>query len=657
MSAQILRHRSLSHRLPEGRLYAIFIAILAGVVLLLALALGEVYRQAERRAEVDASNLTAIIAEHLSGTLSRVHAGLEHLASTLPPEAFVAGNDERLRSTVERQLVLQAAHFPEILGYRAIDALGQVRYYSERGRPWFQVGDRDYFLALRDDPSLPLYIGQAVVGRSNGQLVLTVAVPVRDAKGDFRGIVTAPLNLDRLQAMFAVARLGEDGVLALWRTDTDHLVLRQPPLSREFKLSPSDGSVRRRPVLQRIQAGEQSGYFSDRSPFDGIERRYAFRRLDDYPFYIVAGIAAEDYLANWRMLVAAVGLFVLLLALALLRLLRLEREEVTAKTRLTESEARYRLLTDNSHDVIWTLDIASRRLTYVSPSVSALRGYTPEEALAQTLEQWLTAASASHLNGMIERHLKRIAAGDNTARVVTCELEQLCRDGSAVPTEVVVSNLFDAEGVPRQMLGISRDIRERKEAEQALQERNRQLQWRLDEITRLQAALREQAVRDSLTGLYNRRYLDGILEREVSRARREGSPLSLVMLDIDHFKPVNDTYGHPAGDEVLRLLAATLQADIRTEDTACRYGGEEFLILLPNMPLAAAVERAEGWRRAVAALTVDYGGLAIHFTISLGVAAYPEHGQTPGDLIRCADQALYRAKAAGRNRTLVYAAD
>jgi PleD family two-component response regulator len=150
---------------------------------------------------------------------------------------------------------------------------------------------------------------------------------------------------------------------------------------------------------------------------------------------------------------------------------------------------------------------------------------------------------------------------------------------------VVASYLLDEDGVARSILGITRNVSERKAAESALKS-NRQLHARIEEIGRLQVALQELAVRDSLTGLYNRRYLDETLEREVSRARREGIPLSLVMLDIDYFKRVNDTYGHQVGDEVLRTLAATLSADIRAEDVACRYGGEEFLILLPNMPLA-----------------------------------------------------------------------
>ena len=223
-------------------------------------------------------------------------------------------------------------------------------------------------------------------------------------------------------------------------------------------------------------------------------------------------------------------------------------------------------------------------------------------------------------------------------------------------TEVVSSYLLDADGVPRTILGIARDIGARKQAEQVLRDTNQRLQVQIEEIERLQSALQELAVRDGLTGLYNRRYLDETLEREVSRARRDGHPLSLVMLDIDYFKRVNDTYGHQFGDEVLKALAVALSHDVRAEDVACRFGGEEFLILLPNMPLDAARVRAEAWRRSVEALSIVHGEFAVHFTISLGVAAYPEHGKTPDDLTRCADQALYRAKHEGRNQVSVFSA-
>lgn len=195
-------------------------------------------------------------------------------------------------------------------------------------------------------------------------------------------------------------------------------------------------------------------------------------------------------------------------------------------------------------------------------------------------------------------------------------------------------------------------LRNRKlqETRAALRQNEQALHQKIAEIDALQAQLHEQANRDPLTGLYNRRYLDGTLERELARCKREGHPLSLMLLDIDHFKSINDTYGHQAGDEVLRRLADLLAHQARAGDVACRYGGEEFLLLLPNMPLAAALERAERWRRSFADGEMAFGELRLRATLSVGIAAYPGHGTEAARLIRQADEALYRAKARGRNR-------
>jgi len=179
------------------------------------------------------------------------------------------------------------------------------------------------------------------------------------------------------------------------------------------------------------------------------------------------------------------------------------------------------------------------------------------------------------------------------------------------------------------------------------------LQKQLDEINTLQRQLSDQANRDALTGLYNRRYLDSTLERELARCQREGLPLSLMLLDLDHFKRINDTYGHQAGDEVLKQLADMLNAQARSADVVCRFGGEEFLLLLPNMPLAVAQERAEQWRSGFAAMTMVFGEFRMQGTLSIGLSCYPGHGTSPQALIRSADRALYRAKSEGRNRVVV----
>jgi diguanylate cyclase (GGDEF)-like protein len=182
---------------------------------------------------------------------------------------------------------------------------------------------------------------------------------------------------------------------------------------------------------------------------------------------------------------------------------------------------------------------------------------------------------------------------------------------------------------------------------------NDRLHSQLAQNITLQQQLHEQATRDPLTGLFNRRYLSETLERELARAGRAGLPLSVALLDVDHFKHLNDTYGHRAGDLVLQALARLLQSNSRHEDIPCRYGGEEFVLVLVGAPLAAAAQRAEAWRQAFEASAVEYEGWSLRGTVSLGVAAFPRHGATTDELLKAADRALYQAKARGRNQVAV----
>ncbi len=171
---------------------------------------------------------------------------------------------------------------------------------------------------------------------------------------------------------------------------------------------------------------------------------------------------------------------------------------------------------------------------------------------------------------------------------------------------------------------------------------------------RLRQALRNQSIRDPLTGLFNRRYLEESLERELCRAIRKQRPLGMILLDLDHFKGFNDTFGHEAGDTLLREMGHFLQGRTRREDIACRYGGEEFMLILPEAWLDVTQERAEQLREEIKRLNVHYRGQVLGaITLSLGVAVYPQHGPTASSLLRVADSALYRAKAAGRDRVFV----
>ena len=189
-----------------------------------------------------------------------------------------------------------------------------------------------------------------------------------------------------------------------------------------------------------------------------------------------------------------------------------------------------------------------------------------------------------------------------------------------------------------------------------LYESRRQAQRQLDEIRMLQVRLHDMALRDPLTGLFNRRSLDTALAEALARCQRAREPLCVLMIDIDHFKHINDTHGHPAGDAVLQALAHLLQTHVRASDLAIRMGGEEFLLALPNVPIAQAQERAQALRTAFEGLQVAYGAATLRGTLSCGIACFPGHGASATKLVQAADAALYAAKLAGRNRVVAHAA-
>jgi diguanylate cyclase (GGDEF)-like protein/PAS domain S-box-containing protein len=168
-------------------------------------------------------------------------------------------------------------------------------------------------------------------------------------------------------------------------------------------------------------------------------------------------------------------------------------------------------------------------------------------------------------------------------------------------------------------------------------------------LLELQKELEEQAIRDSLTGLYNRRFLDETLARELSRAERDKYSVSVVMLDLDHFKMFNDTYGHDVGDMMLKQLGKLLSSQVRAGDIACRFGGEEFVVVMPKASLSVARQRANDWRMKFESQILIHEGEVLSATLSAGVAVYPLSGTTSDEIIRKADQAMYAAKAAGRN--------
>ena len=198
------------------------------------------------------------------------------------------------------------------------------------------------------------------------------------------------------------------------------------------------------------------------------------------------------------------------------------------------------------------------------------------------------------------------------------------------------------------------DITARKRDEEAMHNVNEDLRLHVKEIEYLQTELREQALHDPLTGLFNRRYLGEVIEREISRAERSNIPLSLIITDIDHFKKINDTYGHQFGDKFLIEIAAMLKKHVRSSDVVCRYGGEEFVLVLPGTDPSTAARHAEDIRKQCLDLCIHHEGVLVNVSMSFGVASFPWHGSQAEEVLIKADKAMYCSKNDGRNRVTVW---
>jgi len=251
-------------------------------------------------------------------------------------------------------------------------------------------------------------------------------------------------------------------------------------------------------------------------------------------------------------------------------------------------------------------------------------GYTKSELLASSFQAMTHPDDLNKDLALLEQTLR----GDRNS--YSMEKRYIKKDGECIWANLTVSLVRDNQGEPLYFISVIDDISDKKAAEEKLA------------FT---------ASHDPLTGLLNRKTLDSILELEIGRAKRYQRKFSVIMLDIDHFKRINDTYGHVAGDRVLVLLGADLLLALRDVDSACRYGGEEFLLVLPESDADKAMETAERIRKRIESLQLNIDQKSIDVRVSLGVATFPDNANAAGSLVELADQAMYQAKQLGRNRS------
>ncbi|ABK36769.1 diguanylate cyclase domain-containing protein [Aeromonas hydrophila] len=310
------------------------------------------------------------------------------------------------------------------------------------------------------------------------------------------------------------------------------------------------------------------------------------------------------------------------------------RQEARYRQRLTrelaQSEQHYRFVAENSADVIWTMDTATLRFRYVSPAILPLSGYEAIDVLTLPIRQLIPETSRKQLRAELSGSLAAWQRGDHeqTRCVIRTQLRH--KEGHLVATETITTLHGNEQGEPEAILGVTRDITERAAREEMM---------------------RRLAFYDPLTNLPNRR----LLQQRLKEAMESEAQLALLFIDLDHFKPINDTFGHETGDVLLNMVAERMRHCVRERDLVARLGGDEFVILLPDTgdeALAVADHLHQSLRHP---FRIDEEQ-ELRISSSIGVALYPEHGTDPKTLMHHADQAMYQAKGRGRGRVCLFTA-
>jgi len=312
--------------------------------------------------------------------------------------------------------------------------------------------------------------------------------------------------------------------------------------------------------------------------------------------------------------------------------------------KIRHSEQKLNTILDNVAAYIYIKDI-NLKFTYVNKMTTNLLNLKEEEIIGYSTDELLEDKIAKEFRYLDHELL-------STKKVIS-GIEKLETRNGDLFYWTVKAPLYDEDNNISGLIGMSTDISEQKKLEQQLEKTNHELQYKINEITKLQATLWEQATQDPLTQLFNRRYFNEISQSEISKSIRSNIPLSLLLIDADHFKQINDLFGHDIGDKVLIHLAKIMIEQCRDSYIVCRFGGEEFVILLPGIDQVTAFSRAEQIRTCFKKEITEF--LRGHeTTLSIGLSMWNKKLIDLEGLTKAADQAMYQAKHNGRNQVIIY---
>lgn len=529
---------------------------------------------------------------------------------------------EALALNLYEVLQEQRSLVPFVTALRVTDAQGQVVQLSNEDDPTFSVAGRDYFTQARQTDRM--VVSDPLISHSFRKWAIVLARRLQASDGSFQGVVYAVVAADHFRKMFRRQAFGPDSAIAL-RTDKNLLVARFSAADPQ-SLAGIGGAVVSEAYHKAMATNREHGWYVTRTQLDGVERITAYQRLAGYPLTVFTGLGTEKYLDRWRASVwrawALTGSSMLLIALGSVSLYLQQKRERVARIEVSELLRQQELFMDN--DLIGMARMRERRLLWTNQAM---------QRMLQRPASELLGASARVLYADDEAYER---AGDQIYDALVLrgrfhtQMQLQTRDGSLLWVDVSGAALANDES-----LWVFVDIDTLKRGEQAAQ---------------------HQAMHDALTGLANRRALQDRLSRELALAGEGGPMLALCFMDLDGFKGINDTLGHEAGDEVLRILARRLLTHARAGDCVARLGGDEFVMLLTG--LRSAEDAVQIMARCLASVSEPMhlqGREAVQVGASVGIAlALPgERMDSAQQLLQRADEAMYAAKRAGKGRVVL----
>ena len=597
------------------RLVAIVAVLNAIVIALALLALHKSRTRYDERALTAVTTVAVFQERDLASIVEQVDLVLQTVADeVLEAQALPVPDDAAL----DAFLLRQGARLPALHGLRITNARGDVTHglgMVKGSRA--NLANRPYFLQLARDPQAGIVISRPLVSRVSGEWEIVLARRLADRDGQFDGVVYATIPLKYFIDKFAAIDLGAHGVIAL--RDEQLGVIARWPAIRSMTEDVGSKTVALS-IRDAVERGATSGSFSGQAGSDGVERTLAFRRIGTLPMVIVVGLGKADYLADWRAeilrasgLAALFAFVTLVFTVTIHRSWRRREADVDA---LALQERKFRTLLDSSPDGLVIAD-TDGVIRLVNRNTERMFGHAADALVGQAIHRLLPARFAG---------FSLAAAGDPEDAAGPLDLWAVTKDGREFPVGISVSAIATDQG--GLFAAAIRDMTERHASARHIE---------------------YLAHHDALTGLPNRSVMEARFGQAVADAGRSGTQVALMFLDLDSFKTVNDSLGHPVGDELLKGVAQRLERFARASDIVSRQGGDEFLIVFTGLAsgsdIGLAAERLMHEFKTPFALD----GHEIATSLSVGIALYPQDGADFPTLLKKADIAMYQAKAAGRD--------